>query len=56
GGVVILDADADDTIGAGRLVEYQINSNTHASKFASNVIRDRPDSVPPEIASGTLLE
>jgi hypothetical protein len=34
----------------------QINSNTNGAKFVTNLIQDRPNVLPPEVATGTNLE
>lgn len=43
-------------MGAGTLGSYTINSNTFIRKFADHVVKDRPESLPAESASRTVLE
>ena len=33
-----------------------INSNTQGGKFVTNIVQDRPNIIPPEKATGTVLE
>jgi hypothetical protein len=71
GGVCIFDVSSKSRFGGGRLQDYkvrdepisftssfqkQINSNTNGAKFVTNITHDRPNVLPPEIASGTPLE
>ena len=55
-GVCIIDKCGMDRFGGGTLQDYVINSNTHANKFVTNVLENKPDVVPPESSQGTLLE
>eukprot|EP00602_Paraphysomonas_sp_CaronLab_P005741 CAMPEP_0185032342 /NCGR_PEP_ID=MMETSP1103-20130426/20321_1 /TAXON_ID=36769 /ORGANISM="Paraphysomonas bandaiensis, Strain Caron Lab Isolate" /LENGTH=1063 /DNA_ID=CAMNT_0027568195 /DNA_START=198 /DNA_END=3389 /DNA_ORIENTATION=+ len=56
GGVCMFDMCSRASIGGGRLQHYKINSNTNGSKFVTNITQDRPNALPPEIATGTVLE
>jgi hypothetical protein len=47
-GVCLIDKDNDDRFGGGRLQDYQINSNTHANKFVTNVTNDKLTTIPKE--------
>jgi hypothetical protein len=55
-GVCIIDQCTLKRFGGGRLQDYVINSNTFANKFASNVLEDKGDSLPPETCKGTYFE
>jgi hypothetical protein len=55
-GVCIIDQCTLKRFGGGRLQDYVINSNTFANKFASNVLEDKADSLPPETCKGTYFE
>ena len=56
GGTCIIDGGAEDRFGGGRLQDYEINSNTDADAFVTNIIGDKPSQLPPESATGTDLE
>jgi hypothetical protein len=45
-----------DRIGGGRLQDYIINSNTWINKFATNVLDEKPDNLPPETMKGTPFD
>lgn len=55
-GVCIIDQCTLKRFGGGRLQDYAINSNTFANKFASNVLEDKCDSLPPESITGSYFE
>ena len=55
-GVCIIDQCSLDRFGGGRLQDYSINSNTFAVKFASNVLDDKQESLPPELCTGSYFE
>lgn len=55
-GVCMIDAGGMDRIGGGRLQDYVINSNTWINKFASNVVEEKPENIPPETIKGTCFE
>ena len=55
-GVLLCEAGPSAKLGSGALGHYAINSNTHANKFVNHVVNDRPDVIPPEKATGTVLE
>ena len=55
-GVCIIDQGSLARFGGGRLQDYSINSNTFAVKFASNVLDDKYESLPPEVCTGTYFE
>ncbi len=55
-GVVMFDSGPLDRLGGGRLQDYVINSNTWIAKFASNVLEEKPDNLPPEHVRGTILD
>ena len=55
-GVCIIDKSGPDRFGGGRLQDYAINSNTFASKFASNVLNEKFDTLPPESCKGSYFE
>jgi len=55
-GVCMFDASCPERFGGGRLQDYVINSNTFGGKFVTNIVQDRPNVIPPEKASGTILE
>ena len=52
----MFDASSPQRFGGGRLQDYVINSNTFGGKFVTNIVQDRPHVLPPEKASGTVLE
>lgn len=56
GGVCLIDKDDGSRLGGGKLQDYDINSNTYASKFATNVVNPIPTNIPPESVSDTILE
>lgn len=45
-----------ERIGGGRLQDYIINSNTWINKFATNVLDEKPDNLPPETMKGTPFD
>jgi hypothetical protein len=70
-GVCIFDSQPRSRFGGGKLQDYkvplpppdpslsscpQINSNTNGAKFVTNLTQDRPNVLPPEVATGTNLE
>jgi hypothetical protein len=55
-GVCIIDQGSLARFGGGRLQDYSINSNTFAVKFASNVLDDKYESLPPEVCTGSHFE
>jgi hypothetical protein len=55
-GVCLFDSSPPERFGGGRLQDYVINSNTFGGKFVTNVVQDKPNVIPPERASGTVLE
>jgi hypothetical protein len=55
-GVCIFDSAPPERFGGGRLQDYIINSNTFGGKFVTNIVQDKPNVIPPEKASGTILE
>ncbi len=55
-GVCLFDSDTSERLGGGRLQDYQINSNTWANKFYSNVCEQRSENLPPESVDGTPLK
>lgn len=55
-GVCVVDAGTMDRIGGGRLQDYIINSNTWINKFATNVLDEKPDNLPPESMKGTPFD
>jgi len=57
GGICIIEKnESKRSFGGGKLCDYIINSNTWANKFVTNVIKDKPDVIPPESIQGTILE
>lgn len=54
-GVCLIDQCSLDRFGGGRLQDYEINSNTFANKFSSNVIQDKTDTLPPESCTGSYV-
>lgn len=55
-GVCLIDQCSIDRFGGGRLQDYAINSNTFANKFASNVLDDKADTLPPESCTNSCFE
>lgn len=55
-GVCIIDKSTPDRFGGGRLQDYAINSNTFANKFASNVLDEKFDTLPPESCEGSYFD
>ena len=55
-GVLLCDAGPVTKLGTGELGHYSINSNIHANKFLHHVVNDRPDVIPSEKVTGTVLE
>lgn len=55
-GVCLIDKCSAERFGGGRLQDYAINSNTFANKFASNVLDEKIDTLPPESCEGTHFE
>ena len=55
-GVCLIDHCSAERLGGGRLQDYAINSNTFANKFASNVLDDKQDTLPPESCVTTCFE
>ena len=55
-GLLLCEAGPASKLGSGELGNYAVNSNTYASKFVGHVVNDRLDVIPPERASGTVLE
>mmetsp|Transcript_12468 Transcript_12468/g.12882 ORF Transcript_12468/g.12882 Transcript_12468/m.12882 type:complete len:1070 (-) Transcript_12468:84-3293(-) len=55
-GVCIFDIGPKTRFGGGKLQDYKINSNTNGAKFVTNLTQDRPNVLPPEVATGTPLE
>lgn len=52
----MFDICSEERLGGGRLQDYLINSNTQGGKFVTNIVQDRPNIIPPEKATGTVLE
>lgn len=55
-GLCIVERGPIARFGGGKLLDYEINSNTWGDKFALNVINDKPNAMPPESVTGTPLE
>jgi hypothetical protein len=55
-GICLYDSSSPERFGGGRLQDYIINSNTFGGKFVTNIVQDRPNVIPPEKATGTILE
>lgn len=55
-GVCVIDRGSLERFGGGRLQDYSINSNTFAVKFATNVLDDKYESLPPEVCTGSYFE
>ena len=55
-GVCIIDSGDELQFGSGSLGSYLISSNTHADAFVRSITVNKPDSIPPEMCSGTVLE
>ncbi|CAM9762520.1 unnamed protein product, partial [Ectocarpus fasciculatus] len=55
-GVCVVEKGPASRFGGGKLLDYEINSNTWGDKFATNVTKDKPNAMPPESVTGTPLE
>lgn len=55
-GVLLLESGPPERLGGGKLAQYHINSNTNAQKFVKHILSDRPEVIPEERATGTVLE
>lgn len=51
----MIDKDGPERFGGGKLQDYAINSNTEGRKFVTNITKEKPESMPPEITSSTCL-